>query len=311
MAADIIQVFAPATVANLGPGFDCLAVALEAPGDTVTARRVSTPGARLLGVRGDQPELPPVSPENTAAVAARLLLELAGARFGVELELDKGLPLGSGLGSSGASAVAAACAVNRLLDEPLPLAALVPVCARAEAAACGEAIADNVAAALLGGIALVRAPTEVLRLRTCLDLHLAVVSPRQRLDTRRVRAALPATVPLAEVVRHAVQLASLVHALTVGDADLLARALVDRLIEPCRAALIPGFPAAQRAALAAGALGSSISGAGPAVFALALGRAAARASGAAMQAAFEAETGARPALWLSGVAAPGAREVTG
>jgi len=301
-----VTVFAPATVANLGPGYDVIGLALEQPGDRVTARRVDQPGVRLLQVTGPF-ALPPASDDNTAAVAARLVLELLGAPFGVELDLDKGLPLGSGLGSSGASAAAAAAAVNLLAGAPLTPEALVAPCARAEAAACGAAHPDNVAPALLGGITLLR-QGEVIPIRSALELCVAVVSPHQELPTRAARAAIPAEVPVGEATANAASLAAMVYGLATGDAALVGRALVDRIAEPRRAPLIPGFAGAKAAALEAGALGASISGAGPTVFALCQGRPAAERAGTAMEAAFR-QLRIEVTLRVSAVAARGAREV--
>jgi len=306
-----VTVFAPATVANLGPGFDILGLALESPGDTVVAHRTDEPQVTLTRVEGmnDTLELPPAGANNTAVVAADQVLERLGRPFGVQLELRKGLPLGSGLGSSGASAAAAAVAVNLLAGTPLTPSQLVQPCALAEAAACGSAHADNVAPALLGGITLVRTARDVTRIETALQLFVAVVAPRQRLSPREARDAIPAAIPLADHTHNAAHLASLVYALAVGDLQLLGRVMVDRVAEPRRAHLIPGFSSAKRAALEAGALGASISGAGPALFALCTSRTMARAAGDAMADALLRETGARPVVHTSPVAATGARSI--
>jgi homoserine kinase len=300
-----VSVFAPATVANLGPGYDVIGLALEAPGDTVHASRCPGTGARVSRVTGVHDRLPPVGVDNTAAVAARLTLERLGNPFALEIELHKGLPLGSGLGSSGASAAAGAFAANLLAGSPLDVKELVEACAQAEASACGSAHADNVTPALLGGVTLVRSTTDVTRIHTALELHVAVVSPRQELSTRLSREAIPAAIPVADAIHNVAHLASLVYALTVGDLDLLQRSLVDHIAEPRRAGLIPGFAEAKRAATETGALGASISGAGPAVFALCHTLEVAKAVGAAMVAAFRGEA----ALHVSPVAEQGAREV--
>jgi len=321
-ALDHITVFAPATVANLGPGYDVLGLALEAPGDTITAHRTdAAAGVRLTSVtgagefalhrgasEGEQGALPPPDARNTACVAATHVLDLLGRPFGVELELRKGLPLGSGLGSSGASAVAAAVAVNLLAGSPLPTLALVDPCARAEEAACGSAHADNVAPGLFGGITLVRSSRAVTRLETPLALWMALVSPEQVLPTREARGAIPREIPIADAVHNVAHAASMVYALARGDLDLLRSSLSDRIAEPRRAPLIPGFPEVQRAALEAGALGSSIAGAGPAIFALCESEPTARRAEEAMSAALttlgRAHTSRR-----SAVASVGARAV--
>jgi len=304
-----VTVFAPATVANLGPGYDILGLALESPGDTVHARRTGGDAVVLTRISGES-ELPPAGETNTAVVAARLVLERLDQPFGVELELHKGLPLGSGLGSSGASAAAAAWAVNLLAGSPLEPHQLVEPCARAEAAACGSAHADNVAPALLGGVVLVRSPDDVSAVRTGLDLFVAVVTPRLQLPTREARQAIPTEIPLVDAIHNCAHAASLVLGLVTGDLDLLRRVMVDRIAEPRRAGLIPGFAATKQAALAAGALGSSISGAGPSLFALCASRADAESASKAMAHALQRETGRLPAVLVSPIAARGAHEVT-
>jgi homoserine kinase len=306
MARDEVSVYAPATVGNVGPGYDVLGLALEAPGDTLRARRTDRPGVRLLRVTGEF-ALPPADERNTACVAARLTLERLGSPFGLELELHKGLPIGSGMGSSGASAAAAATAANLLAGAPLLPEQLVSACAGAEAAACGAAHADNVAPALLGGVTIVRGPEDVSRVPTGLDLALALVSPADPLPTRRAREAIPGAIPTGEVIHNMAQVASLVLALTTDDAGLLRRALSDRIAEPRRAPLVPGFAEVKRAALEAGALGASLSGAGPTTFGLCLGREAAAAAADAMSAALDV-LGIHHARRVAGLGRRGARE---
>ena len=262
--------YAPATIANLGPGFDVLGLALPAPGDTVTAELIDTPGVTLLQITGDNGMLPTDPHKNTACVAAHHVLQTAAPREGVALRLHKALPLASGLGSSAASAVAAAVAVNALLGEPLSRPELLPACVAAEAVVSGRH-ADNVAPALLGGIVLVTGftPADVFRLPTPPDLHLAVASPHVAVPTAEARAVLPTSVPLPSMVHQTAQVGLLVHALHQGDTTLLARAVgSDRVVEPARAHLMPLFREVQAAAREAGALATIISGAGPTVCAL-------------------------------------------
>ncbi len=264
-----IEVFAPATVANLGPGFDVLGLALAAPGDRVVARLATGSGVRITEILGDGGALPREATANTAGIAAAAVLRKARIDAGVELSLDKGMPLGSGLGSSAASAAAAAFAVNQLIDSPFSPMELIEPCLEAEAAVSGRH-ADNVAPALLGGLVLVRStdPLDVVALPVPEDLWVTVVTPAFELPTRKARQALPDRVPLQGMVRNTANLGGLVHALHTGDLALLARCMVDDIVTPARAELIPGCTQVIRAALAAGALGSSISGAGPSVFAL-------------------------------------------
>ena len=308
-SGDEVTAFAPATVANVGLGFDILGMAVDGAGDRVTARRVRREGVRLVGVTGDGGRLPREAEKNTAGIAALATLRKAGIRAGIELELEKGLPIGSGLGSSAASAAAAAFAVNRLVGSPLRKGELIGPCIEAEAAVSGPH-ADNVAPSLLGGLVLVRSlePLEVLRLPLPEGLMLAIVSPDFALETREARAILPESVPLRALVRNTANVAAFVSACYSGDLALLARCIEDEVVTPVRAALIPGGLDVIRAALDTGALGSSISGAGPAVFALCRSLLSARAAAAAMTEAF-ARAGLASTTLLSPADCPGARRV--
>jgi homoserine kinase len=262
--------FAPATVANLGPGFDILGLALDSPGDTVTVEHSDTLGVQLGTITGDGGALPADPLRNTACVAAHHVLQAIAQDRGIVLHLDKGMPLASGLGSSSASAAAGAVATNALFGNPLSRAELLPACIEAEAVVSGRH-ADNVAPALLGGVVLVTGITadSVYRLPVPDNLHLAVVSPEVEVPTAQARAALPATVPLGTMVHQTAQVALLVHALHSGDVARLAAAVGgDQVVEPARAHLMPHLREAQAAARAAGALTTIISGAGPTVCAL-------------------------------------------
>ena len=303
-----VRVFAPATVANLGPGFDILGLALSGPGDTVTARVVPGRGVRIAAIHGDDGALPLDAEKNTAGIAAARVLERAGVDTGVELEIHKGLPIGSGLGGSAASAAAAAVAVNLLVGSPLRKTELVEPCIEAEGAVSGRH-ADNVAPALLGGLILVRAidPPDLVRLPIPEGLTMAVVTPRFRLDTRASRDALPREVPLGKMVRNAANVAALASACFSGDLALLARCLEDFVVTPARAVLIPGCLDVIEAALATGALGSSISGSGPSLFALCRSERSATDAARAMSAAFR-RAGLESSWVLSPADCPGARE---
>lgn len=263
-----VEAFAPATVSNLGPGFDCLGLAVEGLGDRVRARRSDTPGVALVEIEGDGGRLPRELDRNTAAIAAaELLRDRPGA--GVEISLHKGLPLGSGLGSSGASAAAAAVAVDAALQLSLPREKLVEAARIAEGVACGAPHPDNVAPAIFGGIVLIPGvdPLRIVPLPTP-PLWLAIYTPGCEVATADARAVLPAHVSLAATVKHAARLGLLVHALHEGDLALLGEAIVDDIVEPARAGLIPGYLDAKVACLEAGAYACSISGAGPTTFAL-------------------------------------------
>ena len=264
-----VEAFAPATVSNIGPGFDCLGLALTELGDHVRARRVDGKGVTLVEISGDDGKLP-CDETNTASVAAASILRAHAPDAGVELILAKGLPLGSGLGSSGASAVAAAVAVDAALGLNLPPTTLVEAARGAEAVACGAAHADNVAPCVVGGIVLIPslAPLRLVSLPVPADLWLVVYTPGCSVPTAEARAVLPATVPLAATVTQAARLGLLVDALHKGDLALLGEAVADDIVEPVRAGLIPGYLDAKVACLEAGALACSISGAGPTTFAL-------------------------------------------
>ncbi len=303
-----VAAFAPASVSNLGPGFDVLGAAVDGPGDVVVARRRSAPGVALVRIEGDGGALPLDARQNTAAVAAAATLARAGVQAGVELELHKGLPIGSGLGSSAASAVAAAFATNLLIGSPLRKRDLVEPCLDAEAVVSGRH-ADNVAPSLLGGLVLIRrlAPLDVLRLPVPEGLWLAVVTPELSVSTREARDVLPAEVPLAALVATAANLGGLVSACYTDDLDLLARCIVDDVVAPRRLALIPGGPSAIDAALAAGALGSTVSGAGPSIVALCRSARDAARVAAVMVEAF-AQAGYAAASRTSSADCPGVRQ---
>ena len=297
-----VTVFAPATVANVASGFDVLGFALERPGDAVTVRRTEGGGVVVVSISGDDGRLPKDPAKNTAAVAARAFLEAAGSPFGVEIAVEKRMPLASGLGSSAASAVAAVHAVNLLAGEALAQRELLPFTLLAEKAACGSAHADNAAPSLLGGFVLIRSyePLDVVRLPVPKGLACAVVHPHTEVKTEDARRILKKEVRLADAIRQWGNLAALVASLYEGDLALLGRSLQDVVAEPVRSLLIPGFPGVKRAALAAGALGCSISGSGPSVFALCASAAIAQPVGAAMVEAFRA-AGLESDLFLSAV----------
>lgn len=305
-----IEAFAPATVSNLGPGFDCLGLALRGPGDRVRARRGEQPGVVIAKVEGDGGKLPRTADKNTAGVAVAELLRRHAPDAGVELEVYKGLPLGSGLGSSGASACAALVAADAALGLGLQLAQLVDLAREGERVACGAAHPDNVAPAILGGVVLIPQldPLRLIALPSPADLWLAVYTPGCSVSTAEARAVLPAQVPLAATVQQASRLGLLVHALHCGDLSLLGEAIVDELVEPCRARLIPGYLDAKAACCEAGALACSISGSGPTTFALAGSRGRAEALLAILEECFT--LAGVPGHGLVDQVGPGARVVS-
>jgi homoserine kinase len=302
-----VTAFAPATVANLGPGFDVLGLAISGVGDTVTVFVTEEPGVRIRAIHGDGGVLPVDPTKNTAGIAAAQTIERAGVDCGVELVINKGMPIGSGLGSSAASAAAAAFAVNVAVGAPLRRLELVEACVEAEAAVAGRH-ADNVAPAILGGLVLVRGvdPLDVVRLPVPDGLYLAVVTPDFALPTKEARAALPVSVTLQQRTRNAADIATFVAACYSSDLPLIARSVRDDIVTPARSALIPGADAAMDAALGAGALASSISGAGPSIFALCHSERIAAAAAWAMRAAFLA-AGLKSFSVVSAAECPGAR----
>lgn len=282
----LVRAYAPGTVANLGPGLDILGLAVTGAGDTVTAERTADPKLRIRS--SGSPEIPADPEKNTAGIAAALVRKAAAAEAtGFTLEIVKGLPLSGGQGGSAASAVAAAVAVNEVLGSPLTRDELFEPCLAAEEAVSGRH-ADNVAAALYGGIVLVRClqPLDVVRLSFPEELRVVLAAPRQSLRTEESRACLPSSIPLAVALAQAAHVGALVAALGAGDRELLRRSIEDRVAEPVRAPLLPGFAEAKAAALEAGALGCSISGSGPSAFAFAAGEESARRIGEAMVAAY-------------------------
>jgi homoserine kinase len=283
-----IRVFAPATVANVGCAFDVLGFALCRPGDEVTVRLSDKPGVRVISIEGDDGKLPLDPERNTAAVAVAALMRQLNCRQGAEIEVYKQMPLGSGLGSSAASAAAGVFAANALLGSPLAVRELLPFGMAAEKAACGYGHADNVAPALLGGFVLIRSyePLDIIEIPSPSELHCTVVHPAIEVKTQDARKILRKEVLLKQAVIQWGNVAGLIAGLMRSDYGLIGRSMRDVIVEPERALLIPGFENVKRAAMEAGALGCSLSGSGPSVFALSQSRPQAELIGAAMQAAF-------------------------
>ena len=308
-ALRMVKAFAPATVANVASGFDVLGFAVADPGDTVEAHRSAERGVTLREVTGDGGRLPRGN-ANTAVVAARALLKRLGEPFGVELVLRKGMPLASGMGSSACSAAAALHAVNRLAGAPLTAEELLPCALAAEQVAAGAGHADNAAPALLGGFVLIRSadPLDLVRLPVPAGLAAALLSPDVEIPTEAARRILSKRIPLPDAVAQWGNLAALVASLYTGDLALMGRSLCDVVAEPVRAVLIPGFRRVKEAALAGGAIGCSISGAGPAVFALAASAERAAAAAAAMRREFAA-AGLEAAAYVSEINTAGPRVV--
>lgn len=273
---DTVRVFAPATVANMICGFDILGFAVDYPGDEVAMYRVATPGVSIRSITGDAGKLPLDADKNTVSACVKMLLEHLGIskEVGIEIELIKHMPIGSGLGSSSASTVAGLFAANSLLGNPLTKEELLPFCVEGERLACGHGHADNVAPALMGGITLVRGydPLDVIKLPVPTELYAGVVFPQVDVPTRDARQLIKQKVLLKDAVTQWGNIAGLIAGLYESDYGLISRSMHDVLIEPTRAILIPEFYTMKQIALDAGALSFGISGSGPSVVAISRGK---------------------------------------
>ena len=296
--------YAPAGVGNVAVGFDLLGHSLAGAGDVATVRVSDAPGVRIVAVRGVETRVPLDAARNTAGVALLALREGLGLAHGFELELDKGIALGSGMGGSASSCVAALVAANSLLDAPLPREALYPYALDGESIASGGRNGDNVAPMLLGGLVL-STPARMVRVPVPESWHCTLVHPAQVLETLRARAVLAGEWRLPDFVAQSGNLGLVLAGCFRGDAELVSAGLRDVLVEPRRAPLIAGFEAVRAAAMGAGAMGAGISGAGPSVFAWFESRALAESAAPAMRAAF-AEAGSDSEVFVSPVAGPAA-----
>jgi homoserine kinase len=303
-----IKVFAPASVANVAVGYDILGFALEAPGDEIVARFSNQPGLRITKITGAQGKLPYELEKNTAGFAALKLLEHLGeAERGIEMEIHKKMPFGSGLGSSAASAVAGVMAINELLGRPLEKQELLPFAVLGEQIADGAYHADNVAPSLLGGITLIRSnkDLDVHRLHVPRGTYATVIHPDVEVLTKEARGILSDQVNLEQHIEQSGNLAAFIVGLYNSDFDLIGRSLQDVIIEPQRAQLIPHFYEVKEAVLKTGVLGCSISGAGPSIFALSPNQLIAENAGEAMKRVFD-DHGINYQLYLSEINQEGA-----
>lgn len=284
-----IKVFAPASVANVACGFDILGFALNGPGDEIIARPSDREGLKITKISGDNNRLPYVIEKNTAGLAAMKLMESIGMeRVGIDLEIHKKMPFGSGLGSSAASAAGAVVAVNEILGRPLTKAELLPFAVLGEQVADGAYHADNVGPSLLGGMLLIR-DNEMLdyyRIPVPVGLTAAVVHPHIEILTKDAREIIAPEISLKDHIRQSGNLAGLVLGMTQSNYELIGKSLKDYIIEPQRSKLIPYFTEVKDAALNKSALGCSISGAGPSIFALYDNSLKAEEGALAMQAVF-------------------------
>ena len=266
--------FAPASSGNVAIGFDILGFAVDALGDRVTVSRTDRPGVTISGITGVAGELPSNPAQNTAGRSLLAMQEALQPGFGFDMHIEKGIPLGSGLGGSAASAVGAVVAANALLAKPCENLELLKFAMQGEAVASGSMHVDNIAPSLYGGLVLtvgIEQP-RVKRIPVPSEIRAVIIHPHMFLATRQARAILKREVPMADFVWQTANLAGFISGCYTDDLDMIRASFEDVVIEPQRQALIPGFAAVRAAAIGAGALGCSISGAGPTLFAWALQR---------------------------------------
>ncbi|MBL8269815.1 homoserine kinase [Steroidobacter sp.] len=309
MSRQSATAFAPASIGNVAVGFDVLGHSFPAIGDRVRATRTERPGVTISAITGVTKELPLTAENNTAGRAVLGLLETTQPGFGVELTIEKGIPLGSGLGGSAASAVAAVVATNALLPQPLTSQQLLSFAMQGEAVASGAVHVDNIAPSLFGGLVLtvgIERPN-VRQIPVPPAIRCVLVHPHMELPTREARQILSRSVHLSTVIWQTANLAGFLTGCFTDDLALIRESLQDVIIEPQRQSLIPGFEAVKRGALEHGALGCSISGAGPTVFAWCETDDAERVRDA-MVAGFTAQ-GLACDTWICAIDAVGARVV--
>jgi homoserine kinase len=282
-----IKIFCPATIANLSCGFDVLGLCLATAGDEMIVRKSDIKGVRITKIVGA--DLPLETENNVAGVAALAMLEEVETEFGFEIEIYKHIKAGSGIGSSAASSAGAVFGINELLGRPFTRKELVKFAMQGEKLASGNAHADNVAPALLGGFTLVRCsnPLDIIKIESPSELYATVVHPQIELKTSDARSVLKQTVSLKSAITQWGNVGGLVAGLYTQDYELIGRSLHDEIIEPIRSMLIPGFDLIKQTAYENGALGSGISGSGPSIFALSKGKENADKIAKAMSAVYE------------------------
>jgi len=304
-----VTVFAPASVGNLGPGFDVLGMALSGMGDTLHAEVHNKPGILINEITGDKGQLPTAPDENTAGIAAQAVLNHLDIKTGMAITLHKEIP-GTGLGSSAASAVAGAYAANLLFGAPLSKIDLVSLAAVAEEKVSGGFFLDNIGPALMGGVTWNNPFTqEVVPLGFIENAVIIIATPDFRVLTQDSRNALPQSVPMADFIANMSQTTMISWAVAQKDLKRFGQSIQDRIIEPARAPLIKGFDDVKKAALSSGALGCSISGAGSTIFAISEDKSLGKKIALAMQTAFSAH-GVESEVRVTQMDLEGAREIS-
>ena len=268
---DSIKIFSPLSVANLSCGFDVLGLCLDTIGDEMIIKKSKKPGIRIIKIEGEN--LPLSIEKNVAGVAAKSYLNKFPTEIGIEIEIYKKIKAGSGIGSSAASAVGAVFGINELLERNIKKVDLIPFALEGEKLASGEAHADNIAPAMLGGFTLIRdlKSLDIIKLPSPSELVVTIIHPKIELKTSHARAILKTQVPLKNVVKQTANIAGLISGLYLNDYNLISRSLNDEIVEKERSLLIPKYYLLKNSALEAGALGCGISGSGPSIFALSRG----------------------------------------
>ncbi len=282
-----IKVFCPATIANVSCGFDVLGLALDSVGDEMTIRKTSEKGIRITKIIGQ--DLPLETENNVAGVAGLALLEKSNYDGGFEIEIDKRIKPGSGIGSSAASSTGAVWAMNELLDRPFSKLELVQFAMQGEKLASDVAHADNVAPAIFGGFTLVRSyePLDIIPIPTPSELYATVIHPQIEIKTSDSRKILKTTISMQQGIQQWGNLGGLIAGLFQNNYELIGRSLQDHIVEPIRSILIPAFDDIKANSVKAGALGSGISGSGPSIFALSKGEEIAQKVAESMQETYQ------------------------
>ncbi len=305
---EYLKIFCPATIANISCGFDVLGLALDSVGDIMSVKKAQKPGITITKILGQ--DLPLETGKNVAGVAGMALLHAADYPGGFEVEIDKRIKAGSGIGSSAASAAGIVWALNEMLATPFSPLELVKFAMEGERLASGVAHADNVAPALFGGFTLVRSydPLDVIRIHTPPELYATIIHPQIEVKTADSRKILRTSITLEAGIKQWGNVGGLVAGLFMENYELIGRSLVDHVVEPIRSMLIPGFNTVKSEALKAGALGCGISGSGPSIFALSKGEGIAKQVAQAMTEVYE-KTGIPFEVHVSGINAEGIRKV--
>lgn len=267
-----IKVFAPATISNVGCGFDTIGFALNEPGDVVKVKLTNNSKVRITKISGDNGKLPYDIRKNTSSVAIlELLKNYNDSSLGIDLEIHKQMPIGSGLGSSAASSVAGVFALNKLLGNPFSQNEVLNFAIKGESIASGAVHADNVAPCLMGGFIIIRDynPLEIIQLPVPQNLYCAVVYPHIVIETKKARKLIKKKIDLPKARKHFGNIGAMVSSLYENNISLLARTIHDEISEPARSILINGYNGIKQAAIENGAFGCSISGSGPSIFAFA------------------------------------------